>query len=113
MLFDFADEAVEDFDLLISCAVLTFDCCNSKGAKLMRSTWLKEAGITDVNAYFSLEDEKELNGWSTNFGSVTARSYMRGYRDIYNEVSFFHKLMLFFCEHYVKMKIIKIRFREV
>ena len=91
-------------------AVLTFDSCNERGAKLMRKTWLKEAGITDVSAFFSLEDEKELSGWSGRFASVTAKSYMRGYRDIYRDVGLFHKLMIRFCDRLVKMKIIKIEF---
>ncbi len=92
-------------------AVLVFDSCNERGAKMMRKTWLKEAGITDVNAYFSLEDEKQLQDWSENFASVSAKSYMRGYRDIYNEVSLFHKLMIRFCDGLVKMKIVKIVFK--
>ena len=91
-------------------AVLAFDSCNERGAKLMRKTWLKEAGITDVSAFFSLEDEKELEAWSSRFASVSAKSYMRGYRDIYGDVGLFHKLMIRFCDSLVKMKIIKIRF---
>lgn len=91
-------------------AVLAFDSCNERGAKLMRRTWLKEAGITDVRAFFSLEDETELTGWSSRFSSVTAKSYMRGYRDIYKDVDLFHKLMIRFCDRLVKMKIIKIEF---
>ena len=91
-------------------AVLAFDSCNERGAKLMRKTWLKEAGITDVSAYFSLEDESELRGWSHHFASVSARSYMRGYRDIYKDVNCFHKLMICFCDTLVKMKIVKIVF---
>ena len=90
--------------------VLAFDTCNKRGAKLMRKTWLKEAGITDVSAFFSLEDEKELLGWSDRFASVTAKSYMRGYRDIYCNVSLFHKLMIRFCDSLVRMKIVKIVF---
>ena len=90
--------------------VLAFDTCNKRGAKLMRKTWLKEAGITDVSAFFSLEDEKELLGWSDRFASVTAKSYMRGYRDIYSNVSLFHKLMIRFCDSLVRMKIVKIVF---
>ena len=93
-------------------AVLAFDSCNERGAKLMRKTWLKEAGITDVSAFFSLEDESQLRGWSDHFSSVTARSYMRGYRDIYKSVGLFHKLMIIFCDRLVKMKIIKIIFRD-
>ncbi len=92
--------------------VLTFDSCNERGAKLMRKTWLREAGITDVSAFFSLEDEAELRGWSDRFSSVTAKSYMRGYRDIYKDVGAFHKLMIRFCDTLVRMKIIKIAFGE-
>ena len=90
--------------------VLAFDSCNERGAKLMRKTWLKEAGITDVSAFFSLEDEAELRSWSRRFASVTARSYMRGYRDIYSNVGAFHRLMIRFCDSLVKMKIVKIVF---
>ena len=93
-------------------AVLAFDACNERGAKLMRKTWLREAGITDVSAFFSLEDEAELRDWSGRFASVTAKSYMRGYRDIYRDVGLFHRLMIRFCDSMVKMKIIKIEFRE-
>ncbi|SEM28131.1 MULTISPECIES: class I SAM-dependent methyltransferase [unclassified Butyrivibrio] len=91
-------------------AVIVFDSCNRRGAKMMTKTWLKEAGISDVNAFFSIEDKSEIEAWSSNFASVTARSYMRGYRDIYNEVGFFHKLMIKFCDSLVKMQIIKITF---
>ena len=91
-------------------AVLAFDSCNERGAKLMRKTWLKEAGITDVSAFFSLEDETELLGWNDRFESVTAKSYMRGYRDIYRDVGLFHKLMIRFCDRLVRMKIVRIKF---
>ena len=92
-------------------AVLAFDSCNARGAKMMRSTWLKEAGITDVSAFFSLEDEKDLVEWSDRFRSVSAKSYMRGYRDIYNRVGILHKLMIRFCDSLVRMKIVKIVFK--
>ena len=90
-------------------SVLVFDSCNQRGAKLMTKTWLKEAGIKDVSAFFSLEDEDTLYTWSS-FKSVSSRSYMRGYRDIYKDVSFFHKLMIKFCEKSVRMRIVKICF---
>ena len=93
-------------------AELVFDICNERGAKLMRKTWLKEAGITDVGAYFSLEDPKELSLWSGSFRQVVSRSYMRGYRDIYNDVSLLHKLMIRFCDGLVKMRIVRISFKE-
>ncbi len=93
-------------------AVLAFDCCNRRGAKLMMKTWLKEAGIRDVSAFFSLEDPAGLKAWDCRFASVTARSYMRGYRDIDREVGLFHRLMIRFCDSLVKMVIVKIRFQE-
>ena len=91
-------------------AVLAFDSCNRRGAKMMRKTWLKEAGITDVNAFFSLEDPDEIRNWSGNFASVGSKSYMRGYRDIYNDVGLFHKWMIRFCDGLVNMRIVKIGF---
>jgi len=92
-------------------AVLVFDCCNSRGAKMMTGTWLKEAGIKDVKAFFSLEDAAEILSWKGRFKEVSSRSYMRGYRDIYNDVSRFHKLIIKFCDKLVKMVIIKITFK--
>ena len=92
-------------------AVIVFDSCNQRGAKMMTKTWLKEAGISDVGAFFSLEDKTELESWSDDFASVSAKSYMRGYRDIYKEVGLFHKLMIRFCDSFVNMQIIKITFK--
>lgn len=93
-------------------AVLVFDACNKRGAKLMTKTWLKEAGIANVDAYFSLDDAAELREWSRDFAAVTTRSYMRGYRDIYHEVGAFHRLMIRFCDSLVKMVIVKIEFQK-
>ena len=93
-------------------AVLVFDSCNRRGARMMMKTWLREAGITEVGAFFSLENEKKLNDWSKNFRSVSAKSYMRGYRDIYNDVGPFHKLMIRFCDKLVNMKIVKVAFSD-
>ena len=92
-------------------AVIVFDACNERGAKMMTKTWLKEAGISDVKAIFSLESHAELESWSRDFKSVSARSYMRGYRDIYKDVGILHKLMIRFCDSLVKMIIVKIEFK--
>lgn len=90
-------------------SVLVFDSCNRLGAKLMRKTWLKEAGISDVNAYFSLEDPMTLKQWNTKM-RISSRSYMRGYRDIYKQADFIHKIMILFCDHLVRMRIVKVEF---
>ena len=92
-------------------AVLAFDTCGKIGAKMMRKTWLKEAGITDVDAFFSVEDPAEMKAWSPDFASVTSKSYMRGYRDIYKEVGFLHKLMIHLCDGPVKMRIARIQMK--
>lgn len=93
-------------------AVIAFDSCNKRGAKMMTKTWLKEAGITDVDALFYLEDATIIKGWSNKISSVTTKSYMRGYRDIYKDVSLFHKLMIKFCDNIVKMNIVKVEFQN-
>lgn len=91
--------------------VLSFDVCNRTGAKMMMKTWIKEAGISDVGAYFSMEDPKEIEAMSNDFASVTTRSYMRGYRDIYKNVGLLHKLMIRMCDGLIKMKIVRIEFK--
>lgn len=90
--------------------VLVFDTCNKRGAKMMTKTWLKEAGISDVNALVSLEDASVIRLWSESIDTVTTRSYMRGYRDIYGEVGLLYKILIKFCDNMVKMKIVKIFF---
>jgi len=92
-------------------AALVFDACNRRGAKMMTKTWLKEAAISNVGAFFSLEDVIVLESWTSDFKNVSAKSYMRGYRDIYKDVSFLHKLMIHFCDRLVKMIIAKIEFK--
>ena len=103
---------IEDMSEQFPGGVLVFDSCNKTGARMMRKTWLKEAGISNVDALFSLEDEKEIEKWNGSFKKISARSYMRGYRDIINELSLFHKAMIWFCDHIVRMKIVKIEFQE-
>jgi len=92
-------------------AVLAFDCCNRCGARMMTKTWLKGAGIRDVNALFSLDEPMSLKDWSEDFADVSTKSYMRGYRDIYPRLNAFHRLMIRFCDRLVKMVIVKIRFK--
>ena len=78
---------------------------------MMTKTWIKEAGIQDVNALFSLEDASEIKSWEGRFKEISSRRYMRGYRDIYRDVSRFHKIMITFCDKMVKMVIIKLVFK--
>ncbi|MBQ2214210.1 MAG: class I SAM-dependent methyltransferase [Erysipelotrichaceae bacterium] len=88
-------------------AGVVFDSCTERGARLMRKTWLKEAYI-DVSAYFSINSSSELESWNIGSRKISERSYMRGYRDIFKEVSLIHKLLIVFCDRLVRMKIVKI-----
>ena len=90
--------------------VAVFDACNRLGAKMMTKTWLKEAGIQDAGVYFSLENPDIIKTWSGDFASVTSRSYMRGYRDIYASVRPLYRTMIRFCDHAVKMRIVRVAF---
>ena len=48
---------------------LVFDAAGQTAVKLMLKTWVRQAGIRDVGAYFSVQDaEKELPAWSLYAG---------------------------------------------
>ena len=61
---------------------LVFDAAGKTAVKLMLKTWVKQAGIKDVGAYFSVKDAKgELESWSPLL-SVSSCGYMRGYQKL-------------------------------
>ena len=92
---------------------LVFDACNKTGAKMMMKTWLKEAGIENVGAYFSISDAKaELSPWSNDFKSVTSKPYMNGYRKIDKRFGGFNRIMSAFGDKFIKMQIVRIEFNE-
>ena len=92
--------------------VLVFDACNKHGVKLMLKTWIKEADIKDVGAYFAVKDaEKELLPGSSHFAEVSHKSYMRGYRNIDKSIRPLYRLLNTMCDRLINMQIVKIRFR--
>ena len=92
---------------------LVFDACNKTGAKMMTKTWLKEAGIANVGAYFSISDANaELSPWSSDFKSVTSKAYMNGYRKIDKRFGSFNRIMSAFGDKFIKMQIVRIVFRS-
>lgn len=92
--------------------VLVFDTCNKRGVKLMLKTWIKEANIKDVGAYFAVKDaEKELLHRSGHFAEVSHKSYMRGYRNIDKSIRPLYRLLNTLCDRLINMQIVKIRFR--
>ena len=61
---------------------LIFDTANRMAVKMMLKTWVKTAGITDVDKYFYINDlERDLQAWLPGT-RVTAKGYMSGYHDL-------------------------------
>ena len=92
-------------------AVLAFDAANEKAVKLMLKTWLKDAEIKDVGAYFAVSDAKnEIGAWDGRL-QVSSRGYMLGYNDLKDpSISGFFRLLSKVGDGMMKMQIVKIGF---
>lgn len=93
--------------------VLVFDAANEKAVKMIAKTWLKEAEIKDVGAYFAVSDAKaELSAWDERL-TVSSRGYMLGYNDLKDpSVSGFFRFLAKVGDNMMKMQIVKIEFCE-
>ena len=93
-------------------AVLVFDAANEKAVKLMLKTWLKDAEIKDVGAYFAVSDAKsEIGAWDSSL-RVSSRGYMLGYNDLKGpSVSGFFRFLARVGDGMMRMQIVKIKFR--
>ncbi len=91
--------------------VLVFDAANRKAVKLMLKTWIKDAKIKDVGAYFALADAvREVSAWDSRL-QVSSRGYMRGYDDLKDpSVSGFFRFLAGVGDGMMKMRIVKIGF---
>lgn len=92
-------------------AVLVFDAANEKAAKLMLKTWIKDAKIQDVGAYFAVSDAKhEIGPWDSRL-QVSSRGYMLGYHDLKGpSVSGFFRFLARVGDGMMKMQIVKVGF---
>lgn len=92
---------------------LVFDTAGQAAVKLMLKTWVKQAGIRDVGAYFSVQDaEKELAAWSDRL-TVSSRGYMLGYQPIRGPgIRPIHRLLARIADGPMKLKIVRMEFRE-
>lgn len=90
---------------------IVFDTCGKTGAKMISKTWLKQAEIKDVNAYFSVGDaQKEIAHWSDKF-EVSSRGYMLGYQSLnVPSVKRIHRILAKVGDNMMKMKIVRIDF---
>lgn len=92
---------------------LVFDAAGPTAVKLMLKTWVKQAGIRDVGAYFSVRDaEKELPAWSACI-CVSSRGYMLGYRELRGPgIRPIHRLLAGIADGPLKLRIVRMAFRS-
>ena len=92
---------------------LVFDAAGQRAVRLMLKTWVKQAGIRDVGAYFSVKDAKgELESWSPLF-SVSSRGYMLGYQPLHDPaVRPIHRLLAKLADGLMRLQIVRIDFAE-
>ena len=92
-------------------SVLVFDAANKKAVKLMLKTWIKDAEIKDVGAYFSVKDAKsEISAWDSRL-KVSSRGYMLGYNDLKDpSVGKFFRFLSKVGDGMMNMQIVKISF---
>ncbi len=88
---------------------IVFDAANEKAVKLMLKTWIKDAEIKDVGAYFSVSDAvSEISAWDNRL-SVSSRGYMLGYNDLKTpSVSGFFRFLSKVGDGMMKMRIVRI-----
>lgn len=90
---------------------LVFDAAGPAAVKLMLNTWVQQAGIRDVGAYFSVRDaEKELTSWSNRI-SVSSRGYMLGYQKLRGPgIRPLHRLLAQLSDGPLKLRIVRMDF---
>lgn len=90
---------------------LVFDAAGASAVKLMLKTWIKNAKIQDVGAYFAVSDAKsELSSWAPNL-RVSSRGYMLGYNDLKDpSVSAFFRFLAKVGDGTMRMQIVRLEF---
>ena len=90
---------------------LVFDAANRKAVKLMLKTWVRDAEIRNVGAYFAVSDaERELAPWSEKL-RVSSRGYMLGYHDLNDpSVSKFFRFLARAGDGMMNMQIVRLDF---
>lgn len=91
---------------------LVFDSFNKTALKIMLNTWVKQADIKDVGAYFYVGDiEKDLLSWHNGF-KASYKGYMLGYQKLEGKnITGMHQFLARVGDHMLKMKIVRIDFQ--
>lgn len=94
-------------------ARLVFDAACRAAVKLMLKTWIKDARIQDVGAYFSVSDAKqELSPWVEGI-RVSSRGYMLGYQRLNDpSVRALYRLLAKIGDRLMKMQIVRLDFKR-
>ena len=92
---------------------IVFDAANRSAVKLMLKTWIRQAKIRDVGAYFAVADaKKELSTWSEKL-SISSRGYMLGYHTLDDpSVSGFFRFLAKVGDGMMKMQIVRLDFQK-
>ena len=79
----------------------------------MIKTWVKQAGIEDVDAFFHVNDiQKDVVPWMKG-SKVTSRGYMLGYHDLKDpSVSGFFRFLAKLGDRVMRMQIVRIDFES-
>ena len=90
---------------------LVFDSANKRAVKMMLKTWVKEAGITSIEDYFSVSDvKKDIAPWLDG-AKVSSKGYMLGYNDLKDKsVPKTFRMLAKVGDGFMKMQIVKIEF---
>lgn len=92
-------------------ARLVFDSCGKLGLKMMLKTWIKQAEIKDVGAYFYIDDAKRDLSCLSSEMEISSRGYMLGYFSLDDpSIPFLCRLLAKICDGPIKMKIVRIDF---
>ena len=91
---------------------LVFDAAGQTAVKLMLKTWVRQAGIRDVGAYFSVRDPaRELSPWFDRI-AVSSRGYMQGYQKLRGPgIRPVHRLLARLADGPLKLQIVRIEFQ--
>lgn len=95
------------------CSRLVFDTAGKKAVATMIKTWVKQAGIEKVDAFFHVNDiEKDVVPWMKR-AKVTSRGYMLGYNDLKApSVSPFFRFLAKLGDRVMRMQIVRIDFES-
>ncbi len=90
---------------------LVFDTARKAAVKMMLKTWIRDAEIQDVGAYFSVSDaRRELSPWAPGL-QVSSRGYMLGYQSLNDpSVKGLYRLLARIGDGWMKMQIVRMEF---